>query len=1310
MPEIICQICGTPNPPDAVICSMCHSRLGPTPGQTQSLDSPADQPASEKENLEWLERVRALNAIDQLAKNGGFPPIPGSPVSVPAPAPEEEVENPDWLHNTRDLSSEQKPASQPPVGEDLSWLNDLRASTGSLAPPPAVPTTAAEVLAAAAFAKHQEEQEQAEKLGETQQLAPRASIPGSASDWMDKLGAIGEDEDLKPGFEENFGSPLAEIGAVVDYDIERATGSLGKAQDEEKGVPASASPQVPPTSLPVEVFPPGPTSEPPASPVPSPAPAPAAGIDLAFLDSMLAAPPSTGEVPQSPAAGGGAGSVLPPVIRPTVEQPAPAPSAEPSLSWLQDLQNTPEPSMAQESGEITADAVIPPMESPLEDGVPVLQETAPVGFPPSLSVGEEPSVPPAASLLSAEALTPEELDARLLSQFAPPVPSIERPTEAPPPPPQDLKNIPGFSSTGLTGFLGSESVGGMGLEAILPPDSATGKAPSIPAPEPSAPPPPIAPAPVHGSQPPIQTPVSPSDNVESPAAPWQEKPLSASMPELFVPPDVQPYSPPLRESPIQPPSPDIEDSQLEIEPGVEVSPVDIGSIQPSEDTPDWLKQYSGEFTVDETQNSLFPSQESLSKEPPAQVDFAPPESFPAAAPAPADQFVQDAPSPMDFAPSTPQPVVPVAAEIQNQDWLNTVINETPSTPVDLFKDVEEPRFAASVEESPTSAAPESKPQAWVMEPGQHSGFTGPLPDWLQELEGDAEGKPSASTQQVASEEPIPDLFVSPAPPTDQVSFPENGEYQPSAPPGVPDLRDLGIQSEDLFESSAPTEEQPTPRPEASLEDLGIHPENIFPSKSLEKSSEPQPDWLSGLPAMQEVGKSAPPVPEPQPAQNTKDQIPGVAAPILGMNAVSQAAKPQPPRSAADSNPAVPFGLESLPDWISAERGEGDSVEATGNQPAIANAEMPGWLEALKPVGMVKAALSGSQPPAAASAPVTGSLKPTTGSLAGKSSASAPSASVAPIPPAGKSETQKQYAAMMEQVLTRGPAPAAPAQKTKKRSRKVVWVVIVALVLILLLILSAVGLGFLPLPQLFSTETVTFYNTVETLPAGAPVLVALEYSPAFAAELHPISLSTMEQLASKDARVSFISTQPAGPILSEQLLQQIHSRYPSYDLSANTVNLGYIAGGSTGLQGFALRPAGVIQKGWNGQPAWNKPALAGVSSLDQFAAVIVLSENADLSRDWIEQVQPRMGSVPLLIATSAQTGPLLQPYSASGQIKGLVAGISGAAAYENILGKPSRGSTLWGLYLVGQILAILLIFLGLILRVTRDRQNQTRREW
>ncbi len=367
--------------------------------------------------------------------------------------------------------------------------------------------------------------------------------------------------------------------------------------------------------------------------------------------------------------------------------------------------------------------------------------------------------------------------------------------------------------------------------------------------------------------------------------------------------------------------------------------------------------------------------------------------------------------------------------------------------------------------------------------------------------------------------------------------------------------------------------------------------------------------------------------------------------------------------------------------------------------------MPGWLEALKPVGLAGAAFGNRRTTPDENTPPAGPLKDDTGSYPQKQILAAPStplASASPVLPG--SETQKQYAAMMDQVLTRESPVVATVPPAKKRRNRLILATVIVVILLILLLLAAVGLGFLPMPQLFSAETVTFYNTVETLSENAAVLVVLDYSPAFAAELQPISQTLMNQLVAKEARMSFISTQPSGPFFADQLLKLVSERFPQFDLAGKTVNMGYLAGGASGLQEFSIHPKMAISRGWDGQPLWSKPALAGISSLDQFSSVIIFTESMDSARDWIEQVQPKLGAVPLLVASSAQTWPLLQPYSSSNQVKGLVAGISGGTAYEKILGKTEIGSDLWGLYLVGQFLAVLIIFLGVVFRVYHDNRS------
>ncbi len=57
------------------------------------------------------------------------------------------------------------------------------------------------------------------------------------------------------------------------------------------------------------------------------------------------------------------------------------------------------------------------------------------------------------------------------------------------------------------------------------------------------------------------------------------------------------------------------------------------------------------------------------------------------------------------------------------------------------------------------------------------------------------------------------------------------------------------------------------------------------------------------------------------------------------------------------------------------------------------------------------------------------------------------------------------------------------------------------------------------------------------------------------------------------------------------------------------------------------------------------------------------------RIWVEQLQSQkqidttLAKKPLLVVASAQAGPLLQPYVVSGQVTGMISGISDAAEFE-----------------------------------------------
>jgi hypothetical protein len=96
----------------------------------------------------------------------------------------------------------------------------------------------------------------------------------------------------------------------------------------------------------------------------------------------------------------------------------------------------------------------------------------------------------------------------------------------------------------------------------------------------------------------------------------------------------------------------------------------------------------------------------------------------------------------------------------------------------------------------------------------------------------------------------------------------------------------------------------------------------------------------------------------------------------------------------------------------------------------------------------------------------------------------------------------------------------------------------------------------------------------------------------------------------------------------------------------------------------------------------------------------MTDHAESGRVWVEQLQnqkqidPALASKPLIMVTSAQAGPLLQPYVASRQINGMVSGLSEAAKYDAAKGVlPGAVRSYWDTFGIGLAMAIALIVIG-----------------
>jgi hypothetical protein len=141
-------------------------------------------------------------------------------------------------------------------------------------------------------------------------------------------------------------------------------------------------------------------------------------------------------------------------------------------------------------------------------------------------------------------------------------------------------------------------------------------------------------------------------------------------------------------------------------------------------------------------------------------------------------------------------------------------------------------------------------------------------------------------------------------------------------------------------------------------------------------------------------------------------------------------------------------------------------------------------------------------------------------------------------------------------------------------------------------------------------------------------------------------------------------------------------------------LGYIPGGVSGLSAFAQNPRWVTPNTLDGDAAWETEPLENIGRVSDFAMLVVLTDNPNTARGWIEQVHPHLGDASLIAVVSAQVEPMVRPYrdAQNPQIDGLISGLAGGAAYEG-LSQPNLANAYWDAYNITLVVAVGAILVG-----------------
>lgn len=311
-----------------------------------------------------------------------------------------------------------------------------------------------------------------------------------------------------------------------------------------------------------------------------------------------------------------------------------------------------------------------------------------------------------------------------------------------------------------------------------------------------------------------------------------------------------------------------------------------------------------------------------------------------------------------------------------------------------------------------------------------------------------------------------------------------------------------------------------------------------------------------------------------------------------------------------------------------------------------------------------------------------------------------------------SATQQSNTELLRSLVEAENIPQPLPGTSPLSSQRIMRIVFGTLLILLMLFPLTSGTEILPLPQTLPAEI----QNLETLSIGAPldrpILVAFDYEPGLSGELEAATRTLFDQWMDRGIPLALVSTSPLGTGLGERQVAYLQSKFPfqhTYVPGTNYVNLGYIAGGTAGLANFALLPRQTIRMAFDNRAIWElfnfnvsdpwlSPVMRPIAGLGDFYMTVLLTDNPETARNWIEQVEPVLRRNSLVIIASAQAEPFIRPYfqnpdPSQRQVEGLLVGLRGGAALEQNQGQRGPARLYWDAFGIGLLVAVILIIMG-----------------
>ena len=204
-----------------------------------------------------------------------------------------------------------------------------------------------------------------------------------------------------------------------------------------------------------------------------------------------------------------------------------------------------------------------------------------------------------------------------------------------------------------------------------------------------------------------------------------------------------------------------------------------------------------------------------------------------------------------------------------------------------------------------------------------------------------------------------------------------------------------------------------------------------------------------------------------------------------------------------------------------------------------------------------------------------------------------------------------------------------------------------------------------MPVKITPDVEAVYDALAAIPDGSTVLCSFEYGPSTMPEVDPMARSVMRYLFGRGHKIVVMCLWPDGAFMSQDVLQDVAVGEFGLEYGVDYVNLGYKAGNEVVIKSIAESFSRTFPVDTRGRNLGDYPIMQGIENLANIDFIFSFSAGYPGTVEWVQYAADPFDKLMSTGCTAVQVTEVV-PFVQSGQCKGILGGLSGAAEFELLL--------------------------------------------